>query len=212
MRSITTTGQKEILWTDENVGEVIPDIVSPFSWSILGEITNSAFKDFLKTIGINNYPREGLFGLYRGKVYFNNTAFNLVMKKFYISSYFAEYKNLSFSTISNLFVLPFQLVLILVKFLKLSKKLPFQIQNHFSYHNSILNKNTINKKVPIHASFISVQNLIQLHKKTMFYHLSGTIIAEIFYQLFNKISRRWLINKNISADKLLVGLSGCTGC
>ncbi|KAA3613225.1 MAG: hypothetical protein D8M58_13035 [Calditrichaeota bacterium] len=208
MRSITTISQKSILWTDENVGEVIPDIVTPFSWSILNPITNNAFKGFLKGLGIKDYPVEGLFGLFKGKVYFNSTAFNATLQRFYLTTYLNDIKEKSGSKIfklARLASLPFKLFFALISFLRFSNKLPEQITDHFSIHKKKLSENLYIKNLNKRKSYNHAQQLISLHMQTMFLHVSDTIFAELYYQFLNKVCNGLKKNK-ISAGQLLSGL------
>ncbi len=208
LRSITTISQDSILWTDENVGEVIPDIVTPFSWSILNPITNNAFKGFLKGLGIKDYPKEGLFGLFKGKVYFNSTAFNKTLQRFYLTAYLNDIKEKNGRKIfklAKLGSLPFKLIFAAFNFLRFSHKLPDQINQHFVEHKKKLSANLYSRKISKKRSYNNAQQLIDLHSKTMFFHVSDTILAELYYQFLNKICSGLKKNK-ISADLILSGL------
>jgi len=208
LRSITTISQQSILWTDENVGEVIPDIVTPFSWSILGPITNNAFRGFLKGLGIKDYPEMGLFGLFKGKVYFNSTTFNKTLQRFYLTTYLNAIKEKSgekLLKLGRLSRLPFKLIFAMFSFLDFSRKLPDKIKNHFPEHKNVLLANTYKKGLFKKESYVCAQRLIDLHMRTMFLHISDTILAELYYQFLNRMCNRLKKNK-ITADQLLTGL------
>ena len=73
------------IWTDDNVGEVIPGVVTPLSWSVLEPLGNGAFRRFLRRVGVRRYPEAGLFGRFFGRVYFNQSQFQRLMSRFYPS-------------------------------------------------------------------------------------------------------------------------------
>jgi phosphoenolpyruvate synthase/pyruvate phosphate dikinase len=208
LRSITTLSQQSVLWTDENVGEVIPDIVTPFSWSILGPITNNAFKGFLKGLAIKDYPEEGLFGLFKGKVYFNSTSFNETLQRFYLTTYLKDVKEKGGNKIVKILQLarlPFKLLFALLSFFRFAHKLPAQIDDHFPHHKKTLSINLYGKKLGKKQSYLCAQQIINLHLQTMFLHVSDTILAELFYQFLNKVCNG-LKSSTVSADQLLSGL------
>ncbi len=72
-------------WTRDNVGEVLPDPVTPLSWSLLEPLGNRSFAALLRRLGIEDYPDAGLFGRFYGRVYFNQTLFQDMMSRFYPS-------------------------------------------------------------------------------------------------------------------------------
>jgi phosphohistidine swiveling domain-containing protein len=88
-RPITVTGSTAsdgvIRWTRDNVGEVIPDPVTPLSWSVLEPLGNRSFARVRRRLGIGNCSVAGLFGRFYGRVYFNQTLYQATMDRFYIS-------------------------------------------------------------------------------------------------------------------------------
>ena len=76
-----TTGKKDkgfILWTRDNVADVIPDAVTPLTWSVVKKATNGAFKKAIRDLGFPFEPTE-LFKLFDGRVYFNQTAYQKLL-------------------------------------------------------------------------------------------------------------------------------------
>jgi hypothetical protein len=73
------------IWTDDNVSEVFPDPVTPLTWSVVEGMGNRAFHTFLRHTGVHSYPEQGLFGRFYGRVYFNQSQFQRLMSRFYIS-------------------------------------------------------------------------------------------------------------------------------
>jgi phosphohistidine swiveling domain-containing protein len=74
-----------IRWTRDNVGEVIPDPVTPLSWSVLDPLGNRSFAAVLRRLGVSDYPAASLFGRFYGRVYLNQTLFQTMMSRFYPS-------------------------------------------------------------------------------------------------------------------------------
>lgn len=73
------------IWTDDNVGEVFPYVVTPLSWSVLEPMGNQAFRTVLRWVGVHSYPQAGLFGRFYGRVYFNQSQFQWLIARFYPS-------------------------------------------------------------------------------------------------------------------------------
>jgi len=74
------------VWTNDNVGEVVPGVITPLTWAVLEPLGNGAFQEFLRRIGVRSFPPEGLFGCFAGRVYFNRTGFQRLLRRFYPSS------------------------------------------------------------------------------------------------------------------------------
>lgn len=210
LRPITVEAQPAILWTDENVGEVIPDIVTPLSWDILEPMTNNAFRWFLKQSGIRDYPSQGLFGLYKGKVYFNNTAFNKTLQRFYISEIFKDSgqdKKSFLAKIAILFKTSASLINVAVHFGWFSLTLPGKIKKHLTDHPRRLDGLMFEQYQENETALDKIRQIIALHHRTMALHIACTINGEISYQLLKKLCSRWLMEKSaINADDLLTGL------
>jgi len=207
LRSITNYGQQGTLWTDENVGEVIPDIVTPYTWSILNPITNNAFMQFLKSINIKEYPVDGLFGLYKGKVYFNNTAFDETLSRFYLSGAKQGGNGKRFFGIGHKLSVPFRLLFALLHFWRFSGNLPLLIQGYMKKYKAVLKTMSFAKTMSAADSYSAMNKIIDLHGQTMFYHISDTILAELYYQFLKKMTDRWVQTKTgFGADALLLGM------
>ncbi len=194
-----TALQEGIIWSDENVGEVIPDVVTPFSWSILQPMTNGAYRYFLRRLGLR-MPKEPLFTLYEGKVYFNQNAFRKVLNAFYLSTYLNPRKKLRITTLPAL-LKPGYLYLRLAFFLL---RLPYKIWPW-------------NRSVPDRLLFTGPKQSPQVHlkeikqrlrwaAKVMNFHISVTIFAEIYYQALDKLCTLWCASQKIEAARLLQGI------
>jgi len=62
------------LWTRDNVADVIPDAVTPLTWSLVEDATNKGFRRFAFRMGLSDKPLT-LFKLFDGRTYFNQTAY-----------------------------------------------------------------------------------------------------------------------------------------
>lgn len=74
-RPITTgLGEKTFedrqVWTNMNTGEVLPDVVTPMTWSLISRLFNPLFKSVWRMIGadLDDHPVAGLIA---GRAYFN---------------------------------------------------------------------------------------------------------------------------------------------
>jgi pyruvate,water dikinase len=83
--SQSARAQPIVRWTRDNVGEVIPGPVTPLSWSVLDPLGNHSFVRVLRRLRVSDVPTEGMFGRFYGRVYFNRTLFEAVMSRFYPS-------------------------------------------------------------------------------------------------------------------------------
>ncbi|MCP4366775.1 MAG: hypothetical protein GY797_01480, partial [Deltaproteobacteria bacterium] len=76
-----TKPQKNVsyeLWTRDNVADVIPDAVTPLTWSVVDGATNDGFKSIIRGLGFSRLPAT-LFKIFDGRVYFNQTAYQGVL-------------------------------------------------------------------------------------------------------------------------------------
>ena len=180
------------------MGEVIPDIVTPFSWSILEPITNNGFRRFLSKIGVKNYPPAGLFGLYAGKVYLNRTAFRQLLQRFYFSepeNKAAEKGNM----LRGLFAV--------IRLGLYSLLLPGRIKRFRLNHRRQYKNLRFHPDIKAEESLQTIQKQLQVHEDTMAMHISCTIVAELYYQFLSNICQKWFAaDSRITADALLSGL------
>ena len=75
-RPITSVAQKRKyeLWTRDNVADVIPDAVTPLTWSVVQGATNNGFKETIQGLGFPPTQND-LFKIFDGRAYFNQTAY-----------------------------------------------------------------------------------------------------------------------------------------
>ena len=81
-RPITQTKKEPdyALWTRDNVADVIPDAVTPYTWDLVNEATNNGFIKIVQALGLSGLP-SSLFKIFDGRVYFNQTAYQGVLTR-----------------------------------------------------------------------------------------------------------------------------------
>ena len=188
-----TTQENATVWSDENVGEVIPDVVTPFSWSILEPMTNGAYRYFLRKVGLRA-PSEKLFALYEGKVYFNQTAFKKLLETFYLSTHLRADKS-NWQKGLGLIHLAY-LLLRVAFFLRVLPRRAARVRRLKRNAGFPASKVRIKE---LRACLKQAQNLMNVH-------VAVTIFAEIFYQALDKVCREWCPEQGIEASKLLQGI------
>lgn len=193
-----TTETKAIIWSDENVGEVIPDVVTPFSWSILKPMTNGAYRYFLRRVGLR-FPNDPLFALHLGKVYFNQNAFRNLLESFYLSTYLNPEKNKVqvVAGVFRLLYLLFRLNIFLLRLPHKAARMQKLLVDDIPQAESIHSAKGRMKKMKL---------LIRRSQKIMNAHIAVTIFGEIFYQALDKLCQEWCATQEIKASKLLQGI------
>ncbi|MDI6857053.1 MAG: PEP-utilizing enzyme [Dehalococcoidia bacterium] len=66
-----TPTDKDTVWTSANVQEVLPDQLSPMSWSLIGDVLNEARLSFMRRAGIRTSNRDPFIGLFYGRPFLN---------------------------------------------------------------------------------------------------------------------------------------------
>ena len=193
-----TTLKNTILWTRENVGEVIPDVVTPFSWSILEPMTNNAYHFFLKRAGIR-LAEKRLFTVYHGLVYFNHNAYQKLINSFYLSNYLIKGRSKWQNGLSAL-----KFGWLLTRLLNFSRQLPGKIQKVLNWQEKKFREFRQTQKSLKPGQ--SLRQIIKILNTLMKIHVSATILAELYYQLLDKFCHETFKNKEVDASKLLQGI------
>jgi pyruvate,water dikinase len=84
-RPITTLARKKSfedrqVWSNLNAGEVLPDVVSPMTWSVVERLVYQIFNLILGRLGME-FGRHPLLGQIAGRGYFNLNTFTGMMRK-----------------------------------------------------------------------------------------------------------------------------------
>ena len=65
-------------WTRDNVADVIPDAVTPLTWSLVRNATNNGYRRAVEGLGLPHQEAD-LFQVFEGKVYFNQTSYHSLL-------------------------------------------------------------------------------------------------------------------------------------
>ncbi|MFB6352120.1 MAG: PEP/pyruvate-binding domain-containing protein [Bradymonadaceae bacterium] len=63
------------VWSNVNVGEALPGVGTPLTWSIIGKFSRRGFERAFGTLGLSVPEEVDLVGSFRGRVYLNLTEF-----------------------------------------------------------------------------------------------------------------------------------------
>lgn len=73
--------RRKIVWTNANVGEALPGVATPFTWSVLSQFSDLGFRRAFGAMGCT-VPRDAeLVGDFRGRIYINLTEFSAIMSQ-----------------------------------------------------------------------------------------------------------------------------------
>jgi len=68
------------IWTNANAGEVMPDVVTPMTWSVVGPLAERITGTFIEAVGID-LRGHSLFGVVAGRLYFNVNVVNGMLRR-----------------------------------------------------------------------------------------------------------------------------------
>ena len=74
-RGFPEGGEADTVWSSCNVGEALPGVATPFTWSIAGDYSESGFRKAFGTLGCAVPKRARLVGNVHGRFYLNLTEF-----------------------------------------------------------------------------------------------------------------------------------------
>ena len=77
-RPITAEGLKdpgESVWTNANVGEALPGVATPLTWSIIHDFSRRGFEQAFGTLGLEVPPEIELVRSFQGRIYLSLTQF-----------------------------------------------------------------------------------------------------------------------------------------
>jgi phosphohistidine swiveling domain-containing protein len=77
---LPVSGASRQVWSNLNAGEVMPDVVSPMTWSYVERLVYKIFSSILEKLGLS-LDGLPLLGLVAGRAYFNLNTFAAIMKK-----------------------------------------------------------------------------------------------------------------------------------
>lgn len=177
------------IWTDDNVGEVVPGVITPLTWSVLEPLGNGAFRTLLRRLGVRRYPAAGLFGRFYGRIYFNQSQFQRLMRRFY-PSYLGQIGG-GQSRLVGLTRAALALAETGLRALLLIPTLPRRAER-------------LIKTIPVELAqapapdapdgqelWAEVERWRQIGQRAMGVHLAVTILATLLYSLLDKLVPRW---------------------
>ena len=73
--------RRKLVWSNANVGEALPGVATPFTWSVLSQFSDLGFRRAFGAMGCT-VPRDAeLVGDFRGRIYINLTEFSAIMSQ-----------------------------------------------------------------------------------------------------------------------------------
>ena len=80
-RSQRTWDRRKIVWSNANVGEALPGVATPFTWSVLSQFSELGFRRAFGALGCS-VPRDTeLVGDFRGRIYLNLTELSAILSQ-----------------------------------------------------------------------------------------------------------------------------------
>lgn len=162
---------KTTIWTDENVGEVLPEVVTPLTWSILGPMTNASFRWTLNQLGLHPPRKEKLFRLIHGKAYFNHSLFNRTLEKVFGGGFAPK------GFLKRSHDLLVRRAFILLCFAWMCVWLPFRSKIALRKNRHLPDIEAVKD---IDAE---IHRIVQLESELMRLHVANTFLGEIIYQI-----------------------------
>lgn len=75
------TDRRKIVWSNANVGEALPGVATPLTWSVLSQFSDLGFRRAFGAMGCS-VPRDAeLVGDFRGRIFINLTEFSAIMSQ-----------------------------------------------------------------------------------------------------------------------------------
>jgi phosphohistidine swiveling domain-containing protein len=74
-RGFPDGGDEETVWSNVNVGEALPGVATPFTWSVAGAFSETGFRRAFAALGCRVPKHARLVGNVHGRVYLNLTQF-----------------------------------------------------------------------------------------------------------------------------------------
>lgn len=73
--------RRTIVWSNANIGEALPGVATPFTWSVLSQFSDLGFRRAFGALGCT-VPRDAeLVGDFRGRIYLNLTEFTSILSQ-----------------------------------------------------------------------------------------------------------------------------------
>src|SRR5262249_49666438 len=69
--SLSTVSDPGVVWSNVNVGEALPGVATPLTWSVLSGFSELGFRRAFAALGCRVPKRTNLVGNFRGRIYLN---------------------------------------------------------------------------------------------------------------------------------------------
>jgi phosphohistidine swiveling domain-containing protein len=179
--------EDNILWTRDNVGEIIPDVITPMSWSILDPVINNAALHLRHRLGISDNQIKFVDRFY-GRVYCNIPALGLILGKLTSLKLQAALRTCWIGC-----VLPLQI-----------KKLLFFVPRKVSQLRKLKLNDLSSEQI-----FDQIADLTSIMENCMTAHITCTLMGDAFASYLRKMLGKWGGKySTTSYSGLLTGLSG----
>ena len=73
--------RRKIVWSNANVGEALPGVATPLTWSVLSQFSDLGFRRAFGAMGCTVPRNAELVGDFRGRIYINLTEFSAIMSQ-----------------------------------------------------------------------------------------------------------------------------------
>ncbi|MGD8606265.1 MAG: PEP/pyruvate-binding domain-containing protein [Myxococcales bacterium] len=73
--------RRKIVWSNANVGEALPGVATPFTWSVLSQFSELGFRRAFGALGCTVPKDAELVGDFRGRIYLNLTEFSAIISQ-----------------------------------------------------------------------------------------------------------------------------------
>ena len=73
--------RRRIVWSNANVGEALPGVATPLTWSVLSQFSDLGFRRAFGAMGCTVPKDAELVGDFRGRIYINLTEFTSIMSQ-----------------------------------------------------------------------------------------------------------------------------------
>jgi phosphohistidine swiveling domain-containing protein/glycosyltransferase involved in cell wall biosynthesis len=175
-----------VIWTRDNVGEIIPAVVTPLSWSILDPVINNAALHLYYQLGISDIQLR-FVDLFYGRAYINRSALELIFDKLTSLKPQAVVQTCWTSCI-----LPLQI-----------KKSLFFVPRKVSKLRKLKSKELSSEEI-----FNQIDTLVSIMESCMTAHIACTLMGDVFASYLRKLMGKWGGKySTMPSSVLLTGLS-----
>ena len=81
LRRDRPSDRRKLVWSNANVGEALPGVATPFTWSVLSQFSDLGFRRAFGAMGCSVPHDAELVGDFRGRIYINLTEFSSIISQ-----------------------------------------------------------------------------------------------------------------------------------